>query len=58
MRDEQSMFSASKAVREAGGVGLILAQSRSDGLSACHIPCVRVDYEVGTEILNYIRRAR
>ncbi|XP_021281773.1 subtilisin-like protease SBT3.9 isoform X1 [Herrania umbratica] len=55
----QDMPSAAVSVVEAGGVGLIFAQYRSDGLGSCqHIPCIKVDYEVGTRILSYIRKAR
>ncbi|KAK6250886.1 hypothetical protein SCA6_004891 [Theobroma cacao] len=55
----QDISSAAISVLEAGGVGLIFAQYRSDGLGSCHhIPCIKVDYEVGTQILSYIRKAR
>ncbi|GMI66020.1 hypothetical protein like AT1G32960 [Hibiscus trionum] len=55
----QSIFSAAISVAEAGGVGLIFAQYRADGLDSCHfIPCIKVDYEVGTQILSYIRKSR
>lgn len=56
--DQQDIASASNAVKEAGGVGVIFAQFHNDGLQPCDIPCVKVDYEVGTQILSYIRRAR
>ncbi|XP_031400281.1 subtilisin-like protease SBT3.6 isoform X2 [Punica granatum] len=56
--DEQDMVSASAAVSEAGGIGVIYAQSREDGSNPCVIPCVKVDYGIGTQILTYIRRAR
>jgi hypothetical protein len=53
------MFSASGSVFQAGGVGLIYAQFHNDGIELCEwIPCVKVDYEVGTQILSYIRQAR
>ena len=45
-------------VKEAGGVGLVYAQFHEDGLGSCEIPCVKVDYQVGTQILSYIRRSR
>ncbi|XVE58184.1 hypothetical protein DITRI_Ditri04bG0150000 [Diplodiscus trichospermus] len=55
----QNLLTAAISVLEAGGVGLIFAQYRSDGLESCHlIPCIKVDYEVGTQILSYIRKAR
>ncbi|KAF7837051.1 subtilisin-like protease SBT3.9 isoform X1 [Senna tora] len=57
--DQQDIFSASVTVREAGGVGLIYAQFHQDGVNQCDlIPCIKVDYEVGTQVLSYIRRAR
>ncbi|XP_009348700.3 subtilisin-like protease SBT3.10 isoform X1 [Pyrus x bretschneideri] len=56
--DQQDIESAATTVKDAGGVGLIFAQFRNDGLSSCDIPCISVDYEVGTQILSYIRRAR
>ncbi|XP_011040612.1 PREDICTED: subtilisin-like protease SBT3.5 [Populus euphratica] len=54
----QDMFSASTSVFEAGGVGLIFVQFHLDGIELCKIPCVKVDYEVGTQIVSYIRKAR
>ncbi|CAK7357475.1 unnamed protein product, partial [Dovyalis caffra] len=57
--DTQDMFSASRSVFQAGGVGLIFAQFHHDGIELCEsIPCVKVDYEVGTQIFSYIRKAR
>ncbi|XP_054805306.1 subtilisin-like protease SBT3.9 [Prosopis cineraria] len=57
--DQQNILSASITVQKAGGVGLIYAQFHEDGLSKCGlIPCIKVDYEVGTQIISYIRRAR
>lgn len=53
------MISAAREVLEAGGVGLIFAQFPTSELDSCDvIPCIKVNYEVGTEILTYIRRAR
>ncbi|KAK1565788.1 hypothetical protein Q3G72_035129 [Acer saccharum] len=49
---------AEVSVQRAGGVGLIFAQYRANGLEPCFlIPCIKVDYEVGTQILSYIRKA-
>lgn len=57
--DQQNMISAAAAIIEAGGIGLIYAQYGNNQLDSCHvIPCIRVDYEVGTQILSYIRKAR
>ncbi|XAR70117.1 Tripeptidyl-peptidase II [Bertholletia excelsa] len=55
----QNVLSALRGVVKAGGVGLIYAQFRDNQLDPCDvIPCIRVDYEVGTKILSYIRKAR
>ncbi|KAF2313553.1 hypothetical protein GH714_011635 [Hevea brasiliensis] len=57
--DAQDIISASKSVFEAGGIALIFAQFHNDGLDPCKlIPCIKVDYEIGTQILSYIRKAR
>ncbi|ESW03415.1 hypothetical protein PHAVU_011G012100 [Phaseolus vulgaris] len=57
--DQQDIVSASLAVKEAGGVGLVYAQYHEDGLNQCGLfPCIKVDYETGTQILTYIRRSR
>ncbi|XP_028051670.1 subtilisin-like protease SBT3.4 isoform X1 [Camellia sinensis] len=57
--NQQNMVSASRAVKNAGGIGLIYAQFDDNLLDSCDvIPCIRVDYEAGTQILTYIRKAR
>jgi len=57
--DQQDIVSASVTVKEAGGVGLVYAQYHEDGLNQCGLfPCIKVDYETGTQILTYIRRSR
>ncbi|KAL2647554.1 hypothetical protein AAZV13_05G125100 [Glycine max] len=57
--DQQDIVSASLTVKEAGGVGLVYAQYHEDGLNQCgSFPCIKVDYEVGTQTLTYIRRSR
>lgn len=57
--NEQDITSASTSVLEAGGVGIIFAHFDNDGLQSCNIiPCIKVDYEVGAQILSYIRKAR
>ncbi|XP_050379097.1 subtilisin-like protease SBT3.8 isoform X3 [Argentina anserina] len=58
MSNEQDIASASAIVKKAGGIGLIYAEFPNDGLVSCEIPCIIVDYEVGTQILLYIRKAR
>ncbi|XP_010529409.1 PREDICTED: subtilisin-like protease SBT3.13 isoform X2 [Tarenaya hassleriana] len=46
--------------RLGGASGLILAQMANDVLTQCpaDFPCIFVDYELGTDILFYIRSAR
>ncbi|EEF43472.1 Cucumisin precursor, putative [Ricinus communis] len=57
--DTQNIVSASNSVFQAGGIALIFAQFHNDGLDSCKlIPCIKVDYEVGTFILSYIRKTR
>lgn len=56
--DQQNIVSASATVKKAGGIGLIYAEFPNDGLQSCKIPCIKVDYQVGTQILFYIRKAR
>ncbi|KAK6275296.1 hypothetical protein POUND7_005005 [Theobroma cacao] len=45
------------SVKEAGGLGVIVARTPSDYLYsyATRFPCVQVTYETGTQILYYIR---
>ncbi|XP_059662111.1 subtilisin-like protease SBT3.5 isoform X2 [Cornus florida] len=57
--DRPDIFSASTAVAKAGGVALIYAQLHDNQIDTCDvIPCIKVDYEVGTQLLSYIRKAR
>ncbi|XP_050227760.1 subtilisin-like protease SBT3.2 isoform X2 [Mercurialis annua] len=59
IQHRQDIVSASNSVFQAGGVAVIFAQFHNDGLDNCKlIPCVKVDYEIGTLILSYIRKAR
>ncbi|XP_058085388.1 subtilisin-like protease SBT3.9 [Magnolia sinica] len=52
-------WSAEDAVKEAGGVGLIFARNPTSQVSPCiELPCVEVDYEIGMQLLNYIRSSR
>ncbi|KAI9173469.1 hypothetical protein LWI28_001797 [Acer negundo] len=55
-----AIISAASVVLEAGGIGLIVAKNPSDVFSPCgdNFPCIEVDYEVGTQILFYIRSSR
>ncbi|KAG8381591.1 hypothetical protein BUALT_Bualt06G0137400 [Buddleja alternifolia] len=55
---EGDIVQAGTNVRRAGGLGLIAAKNNFDGLSSLHgdaFPCVLVTFEVGTQILNFIR---
>ncbi|XP_028954318.1 subtilisin-like protease SBT3.4 isoform X3 [Malus domestica] len=56
----RAITNASAVVKEAGGVGLIIAKNPSDALYPCNedFPCIEVDYEIGTRILFYIRSTR
>ncbi|KAL0324603.1 UNVERIFIED_CONTAM: Subtilisin-like protease SBT3.5 [Sesamum calycinum] len=50
---------AALLVRAAGGVGVIVSKPPNDITARCRsFPCAEVDYEVGTQILFYIRSAR
>lgn len=56
----KDVTTASDAVKQAGGVGLIIAKNPTDGLYPCSddFPCIEVDYEIGTRIVFYIRSTR
>ncbi|KAL3742829.1 hypothetical protein ACJRO7_018178 [Eucalyptus globulus] len=57
--DTQRLSTAATAVRRAGGTGLIYADALHEGPAECDsIPCATVDFQVGSEILLYIRMAR
>lgn len=51
---------ASSSVIAAGGVGVIIAKNPDDLLAPCRddFPCIEVNFEVGTQILFYIRSTR
>ena len=51
---------AVSSVKAAGGVGVIVAKHPGDVLDPCSndFPCIQVDYELGTQILFYIRSTR
>ncbi|KAI8569933.1 hypothetical protein RHMOL_Rhmol02G0316400 [Rhododendron molle] len=51
---------ASSDVITAGGVGVIIARNPGDPVIPCSndFPCIEVNYEVGTQILFYIRSTR
>ncbi|KAF8033412.1 hypothetical protein BT93_D2120 [Corymbia citriodora subsp. variegata] len=57
--NNHELLTASAEVRKAGGTGLIYIDSLNDLLNPCNsIPCATVDYQVGSEIIVYMRRAR
>ncbi|GFP80303.1 subtilisin-like protease sbt3.3 [Phtheirospermum japonicum] len=58
--DDPSVTSyASSLVRAAGGAGVIVAKLSNEITAKCRgLPCAEVDYEVGTQILFYIRSTR
>ncbi|KAL5551493.1 hypothetical protein UlMin_001669 [Ulmus minor] len=53
----RAIIIASRVVKAAGGVGLIVAKHINDNLYPCgnDFPCIEVDFEVGTKIVFYIR---
>ncbi|KAG8381590.1 hypothetical protein BUALT_Bualt06G0137300 [Buddleja alternifolia] len=55
--DEGDILEASINVQSAGGLGLIATKKNFGSISTFHnrFPCVLVTFEVGTQILNYIR---
>ncbi|XP_041012881.1 subtilisin-like protease SBT3.8 isoform X2 [Juglans microcarpa x Juglans regia] len=48
---------AAWSVKEIGCLGLIIAEKPKNSLYSCddNFPCVRVSYDIGMQILNYIR---
>ncbi|KAM0935177.1 putative tripeptidyl-peptidase II [Dioscorea sansibarensis] len=56
---EDSIENAATSASEAGAIGIIFAQTQNSMLYPCDaIPCIKVTYEVGTQILTYIRRTK
>lgn len=51
---------AASSVKAAGGLGVIIARNPGYNLTPCrdYFPCVAIDYELGTDILLYIRSTR
>ncbi|ESQ33489.1 hypothetical protein EUTSA_v10006855mg [Eutrema salsugineum] len=51
---------AASYVKADGGLGLIIARNPGYNLTPCRddFPCVAIDYELGTDILLYIRSTR
>jgi len=59
-RTNAAISRAASFVKAAGGLGLIISRNPVYTLSPCNddFPCVAVDYELGTDILSYIRSTR
>ncbi|RWR87695.1 subtilisin-like protein protease SBT3.9 isoform X1 [Cinnamomum micranthum f. kanehirae] len=52
-------YGASDIVKAAGGVGLIFSNYFAYYISPCDdFPCIEVDYNVGAQLLSYIRSSR
>jgi hypothetical protein len=51
---------AASYVKAAGGLGVIIARNPGYNLTPCRddFPCVAIDYELGTDVLLYIRSTR
>jgi hypothetical protein len=58
--DQSAVEDAAWSVKEIGCLGLIIAKNPSKSLYSCNddFPCVQVSYEIGTQILYYIRSTR
>ncbi|XP_042515836.1 subtilisin-like protease SBT3.9 [Macadamia integrifolia] len=54
---QRSSMEIANVVAKAGGVGVIYTQAHNDVLTPCTIPCMKVDFEIGTNMYSYIRRA-
>ncbi|KAM5548649.1 subtilisin-like protease SBT3.9 [Rosa sericea] len=59
-RSQRSSTAAQSTVMSAGGAGLIFAQfpSKDVSLSSGSLPCVQIDFAIGTYILTYIGATR
>lgn len=57
---EGSVEEAASSFRKAGGLGLIVAENPSRSWNGCgdDFPCVQVSYDIGMNILYYIRSSR
>ncbi|KFK28745.1 hypothetical protein AALP_AA7G041500 [Arabis alpina] len=53
------VFNSETQIAGKGLVGVIFAQKPDDLRARCHnVPCIYTDYELGTDILQYIRTTR
>lgn len=59
-RRNAAISSAASFVKTAGGLGLIVSRNPVYSPAPCNddFPCVAIDYELGTDILSYIRSTR
>ena len=55
----ETQFAAS-FVKEARGLGVIIAENSGDTQASCisDFPCIKVNYETGSQILHYISSTR
>lgn len=58
--DPSAIVSSGLSIKEAGGLGLIIAKRPTGSSYSCgdSFPCVQVSYELGYQILSYIRLTR
>ncbi|KAJ8650264.1 hypothetical protein MRB53_003287 [Persea americana] len=55
---QNTSLNSSLVVYEAGGLGVIVARNPSHVSLRDDFPCVEVDFNIGTQILTYIRSSR
>ncbi|KAL1213019.1 Subtilisin-like protease SBT3.3 [Cardamine amara subsp. amara] len=60
LRANTAISRAASFVKTAGGLGLIVSRNPVYTLAPCDVdfPCIAIDYELGTDILSYIRSTR
>ncbi|KAF4404123.1 hypothetical protein G4B88_014579 [Cannabis sativa] len=60
MNNRAPVSAAVTSVKQAGGVGVIIAKHPGDVIGPCSndFPCIEVDYELGSQILFYMRSTR
>ncbi|KAK4799471.1 hypothetical protein SAY86_024836 [Trapa natans] len=57
--DPYAIVDSGVSVQDAGGLGLIAAKRPTSSSYSCdNFPCVQVSYELGSQILSYIRSTR
>lgn len=55
---QTTSLNASSVVKAAGGLGVIVARNPSHVSLCDDFPCIEVDFNIGTQILTYIRSSR